>query len=124
MSNNIKEKLKEYKLTFGMLSSVPCTEDETTYYNQLLDNGGSLPENIHCIKYNCYDNNGLVPQVVRKYFKYLDSGLNENEVAEYLTYKKLTLLRTIKNCLVFFVVLTSILLGASLITSVVMLSML
>ena len=32
--------------------------------------------------------------------------MTADEIAQYLTYKKLHMLRTIKNCVVFFVVLT------------------
>ena len=43
-----------------------------------------------------------------EFYHLYQANLTESELTEYLTYKKLDMLRTIKNCIVFFTVLTVI----------------
>ena len=44
--------------------------------------------------------------IATEFYTVFETDLSQQEILEYLTYKKLDLIRTIKNCIVFFTVLT------------------
>ena len=96
---DIREKLTEYKLEFGMLEKKPCTKQENEVYLNLLKNGGVLPAGVS--RYENADG-----QKTDEFYTIDASDLTETEIQEYLTYQKLKYIKTIKNCAVFFTALT------------------
>ena len=96
---DIREKLTEYKLEFGMLEKKPCTKQENEVYLNLLKNGGVLPAGVS--RYENADG-----QKTYEFYTIEASDLTETEKQEYLTYQKLKYIKTIKNCAVFFTALT------------------
>ncbi len=94
---NLREKLRDHKFEFGLLQKIPCTKQENTEYKQILKDGGTLPEGVHASVYE-----------TDEFYKIHEADLTEAEISEYLTYKQLSLIKTIKNCVVFFTVLTVI----------------
>ena len=98
---NLREKLKAYKIEFELLQKIPCSTQENEEYRKILENGGVLPEG----DFSYYDG-GETP--TSSFYKIYETDLTESEIAEYLTYKKLSLIKTIKSCVVFFTVLTVI----------------
>ena len=74
----------------------------------MVENGYELPKNI----YNCLDS--AYEESTEDFCESSEPGLTESEIMEYLIYKKLELLKTIKNCVVFFTVLIAISLVCSL----------
>ena len=60
---------------------------------------------IYQITYYVYDN-GITSTT--EFYTIHETDLTESEIREYLTYKQLSLIRTIKNCVMFFTVLTII----------------
>lgn len=96
---DIKKKLTEYKLEFGVLEKKPCTEQENEAYLNLLKNGGALPDGV--FRYENADG-----EKTDVYYTIGDSDLTEAEIQEYLKYQKLKYIKTIKNCAVFFTALT------------------
>lgn len=107
---DLKEQLRNYKLQFGLLQKIPCSVEENKEYTQLQKDGKPLPEGI--FKYE-YANDTTHDD----FYAIAAPDLTAKELDEYLTYKKLSLLRTIKNCMVFFTVLTIIYLVVSFITA-------
>ena len=99
---NLRDVLRSYKFEFDMLQKIPCSEQENKEYQKLLNDGGVLPEGVFAYVYS----NGETSKT--EFYTICETDLSESEVAEYLTYKKLSLLRTIKNCVMFFTVLTII----------------
>ncbi len=97
---NLKDKLRAHKFQFGLLQKNPCSKEENTEYKKLLENGESLPEGVFPYVYFSGETS------TDEFYTVCESDLTEEEIKEYLTYKKLHLLRSIKNCLLFFVVLT------------------
>ena len=95
---DIRQELRSYKYEFDLLQKIPCTPAENKAYLELLKSGQSLPEGV--FRY-MYENTEL-----DEFYTIYQPELTADEIAEYLTYKKLHMLRTIKNCAVFFVVLT------------------
>ena len=96
---DIKQKLRSYKFDFDLLQKIPCTQEENKAYLDLLKAGQPLPEGVFRYEYQ----SGIESD---EFYTVYEPELTADEIAEYLTYKKLHMLRTIKNCAVFFVVLT------------------
>ncbi len=98
---NLKEELDSYRIDFNIWEKIPCTKQESQKYKKILAEGGTLPKWIYREEYE----EGLSTE---EFFNIHKSNLSEEEIKEYLMYKKLSMIRTIKNCVVFFTVLTVI----------------
>ena len=96
---DIKQKLRSYKFEFDLLQKIPCSQEENKAYLDLLKAGQPLPEGVFRYEYQ----SGIESD---EFYTVYEPELTADEIAEYLTYRKLHMLRTIKNCAVFFVVLT------------------
>ena len=94
---NLRDELRAHKFEFDLLQKIPCTKQENTEYKQIVKDGGTLPEGVQACMYE-----------TDEFYKIHEADLTEAEINEYLTYKQLSLIRTIKNCVVFFTVLTVI----------------
>lgn len=99
---DIRKKLRTYKFEYDLLQKIPCTQQENAAYEEILKNGGTLPETVHAYVYD----SGITS--TSEFYTIYEPELTEAEIREYLTYKQLNMLRTIKNCVVFFTVLTII----------------
>lgn len=77
---------------FGLLKKVPCTKEENKVYTALLEAKEPLPPGVFREE---YDNVFYTVQGV---------DLSEEERAEYLACKKLSLLQSIKRAVVFMAV--------------------
>lgn len=99
---DLREKLHTYKCQYDLTQKIPCSEKENAQYQKIVEAGGTLPEDIHPYIYD--------DDVVSKteFYTLYEPDLTEKETQEYLTYRKLEFLRTIKNCVLFFTVLTII----------------
>ena len=104
-SKNIKEQIEEYRLKYDLYDHTLCTKEENKEYNDLLEQGESLPEDVYPIdSYWSILKNGKNSE----FLKLIRPELTQEEITEYLMYKKLDILKTIKNCVVFFTVLAVI----------------
>ena len=98
---DLRQELLDYKEQFELIQKIPCTREENKAYTKLLKNGQPLPENICKYEYS-------MDSDYEEFYTLYIPELSDSEIAEYLTYKKLALLNTIKNCVLFFTVLTII----------------
>lgn len=98
---DIRQKLRSYKFEFDLLQKIPCTKEENAAYLASHKANQPLPEGVYRYEYE----SGVEADA---FYTIYEPELTADEIAEYLTYKKLHMLRTIKNCAVFFVVLTII----------------
>ena len=99
---NLRDELRAHKFEFDLLQKIPCTKQENKEYQQLLKNGGTLPEGVYAYVYEGNETS------TTEFYTIYETDLTESEIREYLTYKQLSLIRTIKNCVLFFTVLTII----------------
>ena len=99
---NLRDELRSYKFEFDLLQKFPCSKQENTDYQNLLKNGGVLREGVYAFVFD----NGETSTT--EFYTIYETDLTESEISEYLTYKKLSLIKTIKNCIMFFTVLTII----------------
>lgn len=96
---DLRNKLRSYKFEFDLLQKIPCSKQENNEYQKLLKTGGSLPEGVFAYVYD--DGEASTTE----FYTIYETDLSEQEIMEYLTYKKLSLLKTIKNCVLFFTIL-------------------
>ena len=99
---NVRDALREHRFEYELLQKIPCTKQENEQYQKLVEDGGVLPEGVYAF----VDDSGETSKT--EFYTILESDLTESEIREYLTYKQLRLIRTIKNCVMFFTVLTII----------------
>ena len=98
---DLREVLRSYKYDFDLIQKVSCTKEENAEYTARVKAGQALPENVYRYQYETGEESF-------EFYRIHEPELTEQEIAEYLTYKQLKLLNTIKNCVVFFTVLTVI----------------
>ncbi len=104
-NKKIKEELDEYRLKYELYDQILCTKEENEEYKDLLEQGKNLPEDVYPIdSYWSILKNGSNSEFLRL----VCQDLTHEEIMEYLQYKKLDMLTTIRNCVVFFTVLTII----------------
>lgn len=99
---NLRDELRSHKFEFNLLQQIPCAKEENQKYQKILKDGGELPEGVYQFVYD----SGEISTT--SFYTIYEPDLTEAEIREYLTYKQLHLIRTIKNCVVFFTVLTII----------------
>ena len=99
---DLRKELRSYKFEFDLLQKIPCSKQENKEYQKLLKDGGVLPKGVFAYVYDSGETS------TTEFYTVYETDLTESEVIEYLTYKKLSLIKTIKNCIMFFTVLTII----------------
>lgn len=99
---DLREELRYHKFEFGLLQKIPCSKEENKEYQQLLKNGESLPDGVFAYVYD----NGEVSTT--DFYTVYEPKLTDEEIKEYLMYKQISMIKTIKNCVLFFVILTII----------------
>ncbi len=98
---NLRDKLRAHKFEFNLLQKIPCSEQENKEYKKLLKEGGTLPKGVYAYEYEDETSTG-------EFYTVYEAELTEAEIKEYLTYKQLSYIRTIKNCVLFLTVLVII----------------
>ena len=101
MNNKLKEDYTKLKLYLGILEEQPCTEEESEQYKKLLQAGQSLPPNVHSVDpYNDGDIECFT------FYTLEETKLSPEDQEKYVQYKQLRTLITIKNCMLFFTILS------------------
>ena len=90
---NLREELRLYKFDFDLLQKIPCSKQENKKYQKLLKEGGVLPEGVFAYS------QGTDDVSTTEFYTVYETDLTDSEIAEYLTYRKLSMLRTIQNCI-------------------------
>ena len=96
---DLRKELRDYKMEFDLLQKTPCTTEENEKYEKLLKSGGTLPDGVFAYTYGGEESTS-------EFYTVYEADLTEAEIQEYLTYKQLSMIKTIKNCVLFFTVLT------------------
>lgn len=96
----LRDVLNLYKFAYDVKQKIPCSKAENKQYQQILKEGGVLPDGV----YAYVDELGVTSTT--DFHTVYETDLSQQEILEYLTYKKLDMISTIKNCAVFFTVLT------------------
>ena len=96
--NALKE-LQSFRQEYGVAQGLFCPQKDNEKYAQMVQDGIPLPEGIYEYKDG---------SITKKFYTVCAPELSPEEISELLTYKKLGYLRTIKNCVVYFVTLSII----------------
>ena len=99
--NSVKKTIMSKRAEYGLTRDVPCSEQENKTYSEMLKNGETLPEGVFPYSYT----DGTKSDSA---FYVLGDEPTDAEISEFLKYKELELLSTIKNCVVFFTVMAII----------------
>ena len=111
----LTKELEQLKYELGILREVDCSYEENEKYRKLLQENKPLPKDILCR----YPDG---PVEYASFYKVERTVLSKDELSEYLQYKQLKSIITIKKCVVFFTVLTVISLACGLISAIAMFS--
>lgn len=95
---NLRNELRLYKFDFDLLQKIPCSKKDNKKYEKLLKDGGVLPEGVFAYGYETGDAS------TTEFYTVYEADLTEAEIVEYLTYKKLSILKTIQNCILVLTV--------------------
>ena len=95
---NLRNELRLYKFDFDLLQKIPCSKKDNKKYEKLLKDGGVLPEGVFAYGYETGDAS------TTEFYNIYEADLTEAEIVEYLTYKKLSILKTIQNCILVLTV--------------------
>lgn len=108
---NPKAELQSLRQEYRISQRVPCSKEDNKKYAQMVKDGQPLPAGVYDYQYENTES---------EYYTIYTPDISTDELSELLTYKKLGYLRTIKNCAIYFVVLSVIALCAYLIVLVQM----
>ena len=92
---DLKKELFRMRVEFDLIQKVFCSKEEEKHMKQLIKSGQPLPEDMYT------DNDGT-------HYKYINSDISKEDMNELLLYRQLKYLKTIKNCMIFFVILAII----------------
>jgi hypothetical protein len=98
---NLKNRMKHFKCDYGLVNKSPCSDEEARNYIRTLESGEMLPDDVV----------SETSDGTRYFFNIAQNDLTKEEETQYLQFKQLELLKTIKNYLFFFVVLACIGIG-------------
>ncbi|MBO4868354.1 MAG: hypothetical protein J5585_01445 [Clostridia bacterium] len=104
---DIKNELQQFRFDMNFLQKIDCTKEENNTYQRMLKNGESLPNGVYQYK------DPTTEEYIQSFYTVWDPELTDAEKQEYIKYKELLHIKTIKNCVVFFTVLTIISLVAT-----------
>lgn len=112
MNETLRNSLNNLRQEFQITQKLPCSKEDEKKYSQLIAEGHALPDNIVVSK-----DYGMGNEVIYRFYVVKDSGLSSDEMSEYIMLKQLQNIRTIKNCVVFFTILSVISLLVSFISN-------
>lgn len=108
---DLKEKLLQCKFEANIFQKIDCSITEDKEFKDLLNSNQRLPDGI----YEYVDADGTK---MGKFYRRYETDLNQDELNLLLNLKQISYLKSIKNSMIFFVVLTVI----SLLCSIVLIS--
>lgn len=101
---DLKKELEYYKFLTNLLQKIDCTKEEEKEYENLIKSNKPLPDGVY--QYN---------EDTNIFYKLHKPDLTKEEIEEYLNFKVIDYLRSIKNFLMLFSVLSIISLISTLI---------
>ena len=96
---NLKNELLNLKFDNNIIQKISCTKLECKKYQKLLKEGKPLPEGVYALEFE----NGEIS--TSEFYTIYDANLSSEEIKEYIAFKQLSYIKTIKNCVVFFTIL-------------------
>lgn len=91
---DLKKELRDFYLESLLLQKIDCSNEENKKYSQMKKNNEPLPSGVY--EY----------EMENIFYTEYKPDLTQEEKLEYIAFKQLKMINTIKNCTVFFTVLT------------------
>lgn len=98
---DLKQELRSLYFDALLLQKIDCSREDNKKYNQLLKNNEPLPNGIYEYKMETGEGAGI-------FYTVYQPELTQDEKLEYITFKQLKMISTIKKCVVFFTASTVI----------------
>ena len=98
---DLRTELRTMRFEFDLLQRIPCTEDENRAFKRYLDDGVDLPQGV--FRYRTADGKNSDSEFYTVY----EPDLNEREINEFLTMRKLQILKSIKAAITVFGAITA-----------------
>lgn len=98
MAKNLKKELIDLKIKSKILDEECCFSEENKEYEQLVKDGMPLPKGVYP-----YINDDGKPSA-KYFYKVTGSEFTQDELMEYIALKQLKMVRTIKNCALYFTI--------------------
>lgn len=95
--SDLKEELNNLRIEYGTFSKKECDSEISKEYEKILaeeKNDENIPNNV---TYEFDYNSGK-----HIFYSGIETKLTQNEIYEYIKYKELGFIKTIKNCILFF----------------------
>ena len=100
---DLKAELRNLYFETLFLQKIDCSKEDNKKYKQLLKNNEPLPNGVYEYKSDVNPNEGT-----GAFYTIYQPKLTQEEKLEYIAFKQLKMITIIKNCIVFFTVLTVI----------------
>lgn len=100
--NDLREELRRMRVELDLTQKVYCAGEEEKKLRKMMKEKFPLPDGIKVDEHNFF-------------YRYIDTDLSEQEIKQLFLYRQTAYLRSIKNSMVFFVVIAT----ASLIVSLI-----
>ena len=105
----LKKELMQLRYEYGTMEQINCTEEQNAEYRQLSKENKPLPPRVFC-------RNSDPASEYASFYTVSEMDLSTEQLNEYLQYRQLKTLTSIKKCMVFFTVLTVIAIAVGVIT--------
>ena len=100
---NIKKILKDFYFEELLLQKINCSREDNKKYKKMLKNGEPLPNGVFEYKDGIDETDGM-----GTFYTIYKPDLTQEEKLEYILFKQMSMIRTIKSCVVFFTIVTVI----------------
>lgn len=106
---DLKKELRSLYFETFFLQNIDCSREDNKQYAQLLKNDEPLPNGVYEYKMVTGEGTGT-------FYTVYEPNLTQEEKMEYMVFKQLKMLKTIKNCVVFFTTATIVFLVITLLS--------
>jgi len=95
---NLIIELEQLKNDIGFIQKIDCTEKENKQFEQMIKHNQPLPNEI-------FQHKSFSGENINSFYRIYETDLSEEEKEEYIKLCKLKYLKTIKNGVVFFLII-------------------
>lgn len=95
--NDLKQEMHEFMVEMGVMQKAWCTKEEAQVFKQMMKEKKALPEDIKDSDDYC-----------GTYYRWVKTDTSDDELNRLINFRQLLYIKTIKNCVAFFVALTII----------------
>jgi len=99
---DLKKELNSLQYEIELMQKIDCSKEDNKKYRELSKQGLPLPEGVYAYKTETGED------MYQYYTIHIATELSKEERIEYIMLKQFQNIKTIKNCVLFFTILTAI----------------